>query len=250
MSEINERPVIVKIDEGEVIDSITTLNNKIISVDLFNGDINQFKTYSLKWNDTDKKFTISDFKPFTINYNLYSCIRYNTLYLNGDEVQMSLPELKNGFVVGTHIGEEIPSDELLSKQHEIKSERYTIKTKFNFIYVQMTGGVTDGFGTAKTRKSSLNTLGTANQIKGVCDKNDVKLGFSHYLTGSDQDPEAAGINQAKKFLNAIIGSETEVKDKTALDDGMIPMVIFMDNITQAGYYGSAPYGTIKSKETI
>ncbi len=250
MSKINERPVIIKINDGEIVNSVNALNSKTINIDLFNGDINQFNNYTLKFDQINNKFIIGEFIPFSVNYDLSSCLRYNTLYLNGEEAQMCYPNLKNGFVVGTHIGEEIPSDDLLSKRHEIKTEDFTVNAEFDFIYVQMTTGVMDNFGNKKNRKTSQNTLGTASQIKELCDKNDVKLGFSHYLTGSDQDPEAAGINQAKKFLKAIVGSETEIKDKTALEGGMIPMVIFMDNITQVGYYGSAPYGVIKSEEII
>lgn len=249
MGQINERPVIVKINEGEITNSVTALNRKYINVDLFNGTKETFNTYKLLWNQQTNKFNIGVFQPREYYFDLNSCRENGVYYLNGAKAEQML-DVDYELIVGTHIKEEIPTDELLSNQHIINCDGVEYNANLDFIYVQMTTGVTDNFGNKKNRKTSQNTLGTASQIKELCDKNDVKLGFSHYLTGSDQDPEAAGINQAKKFLKAIVGSETEIKDKTALEGGMIPMVIFMDNITQVGYYGSAPYGVIKSEEII
>jgi len=248
--EIDKKPVVVKIDDGELISSIGALNKKYVNIDLFNGDRASFNNYKLLWNSAQSKFTIGDFVCYDKNFNLGNCLQAGTLYLNGDDAIQ-----KNGkdMVVGTHI-EEKPADDLLSKRHKIKCSKYTVDAKFDFIYVQMTTGVPDDFGDEKYRKASENKQATANELKKSCDINKVRLGFSHYLTGypleNGMTAEQIGKAQAQKFLKSIVGSETRIEDSTALNGGMIPMVVFMDNVTQLGYYGAAPIGVKKDLENF
>lgn len=247
MVKIKDKPVIVKINFGEITNSASELKNKNISVDLFNGTQDSFNNYKLMWDETSKKFTIGAFYPNDGTFDIRNCSYNGSIYLNGERAEKLLGY---SLIVGTHIGEQTPTEDLISKQHIIKTPNGNINTKFDFTYVQMTTGVSDGFGEEKYRKTSENSLVTAGGAKDIC-KGKTRLGFSHYLTGNpESDPENIGRDQAKKFLKAIVGSENEVKDPSALIGGMIPMVVFMDNITQVGFYGASPIGVKKDLENF
>lgn len=247
---IKETPVIVKINEGEIISSAANTTKKFVSVDLFNSKRENYNNYKLSWNSSEKKFTIKDLIPMDKTFTLGSSLYNGVLLLNGEDAKS---KFNTDLVVGTHLGIEKPADDLLSKRHTIKCGEYSVDAKFDFVYVQMTEGVPDDFGDDEFRKSSENST-SANDIKVLCDKNNVRLGLSHYLTGHPLEDgisaEDIGKVQAHKFLKSIVGSETSVSDPTALQDGLRPIVMFMDNITQVGFYGSSPTGVKKDLETF
>lgn len=241
MSQIKETPIIVQINEGEITNSTNTVSNKSVPVDVFNGTKDSFNNQILK-RKQDGKYTIGNLIPFDSNFNLNNVMTNRVAYLNGEKTtQMVGYEL----IVGTHIGQTVPKEDLYTKEHIIKCPDYDISTRFNFVYVQMTTGVSDNFGEEKYRKSSQNNLGTGKSIKKMTEGKTV-VGFSHYLTGNPKgDPKAVGVDQAHKFLKSIFGSLDNIKKDSTLDGCMRPMVIFSDNITQVGYYGSAPIGIKK-----
>ena len=248
MSDIQATPVIVKIDEGTITNSVTTMNQAVTNIDLFNSKREDYKNYKLLLNGD--KFTVNgSFTPNDKDLTLGDGLSNGTLYLNGDAVNSKLD-----LVVGTHLGEVSPSNDLLANRHVIKCTNYDANAKLDFVYVQMTTGVPEEYGDPAYRKSSSNTTQTANEIKKMGDLNGVRIGFSHYLTGHPLDngmtAEAIGKAQAQKFLQAIVGSETSVADSTALNGGMIPIVVFVDNITTPGYYGAAPTGVKKELENF
>lgn len=248
MADINEKPIIVKINEGEITNSlITPVANTIFNIDLYNGNRDNFNEYKLIWDENNKKFKIGTSVPLPSNTVIVNNIYQGQLLLNGTKAEKIFGDT---FVAGTHLGEDAPTKDLIEKQHVIKCNEYNVNTKFDFIYVQMTTGVANDFGEDKYRKASDNKKTTASSLKKLCEGK-TRLGFSHYLVGNpDEDAKEIGRNQARKFLKSIVGSETEVKNKDNLNGGMPPMVIFMDNITQPGYYGAAPVGVKKDLENF
>lgn len=241
MSHIDETPIITSINEGEITSSLSSINNPIVKVDLFNGKNNDLNKYLMTFNPTDKKYTIGNLTPLNKNFYLGDCFINGELNLTKDSTQQTL-----GYhlIVGTHIGEQKPSTALLENIHTIKCDDTTIKAKFDFVYVQVTAGVSDSFGTVNYRKSSENTIDTPKNIKTACDRKGVKVGFTHYLTGNNHDAKDIGKNQARKFVDAILGNSAN-KDYSVLDGTMRPIVVFKDNITQVGFYGAAPIGVKK-----
>lgn len=251
MAEINKKPVIVKINRGEITNSVTTVNPTQYNVDLFNGTAESFENYKLVWDANAKNYKYGTFTPLSAELNLYDYMIDNTLKLNGADVDARMGK---SLIVGTHLPEQSVSDDLIKKQHIINCGEYNISAEFNFIYVQMTMGVSENFDEEKNRKTSENKYATAGELKNKCKQYNKKLGFSHYLTGYPTDgsktPEEIGRDQAKKFLKAIIGNDKEVTNPEILNGGLRPMVVFVDNITQVGYYGSAPIGVKKEKENF
>ena len=245
MSKTNEIPIITKINDGEITNSVTTLKQKNTNIDVYNCQSQYFDNCKLKWDGN--KFTVGDPVFVAKDFSLGVTQVNGTYYLNGETAQK-----KFGFelVTGTHVGEESISDDLINKEHKIKCNDIDISTKFDFVYVQMTTGVSDNFGKDNYRKSSENSFNTAKELKKQCDGK-ITLGFSHYLTGNpDADPEKIGKDQAHKFLKSILGSESTVSDPEILNGGLRPMVVFLDNITQVGYYGTAPIGLKKNLENF
>lgn len=250
MGNTNEKPVIVKINRGEIVNSVNSINQKQYNIDLFNGSSESFENYKLLWDAANKKFGYGTFTPKPANLNLNNYFFDDILRLNGDDVTNRMGE---SLIVGTHVGEQAITNDLIENQHTIKCDRYDVSAKFNFIYVQMTTGVSENFGEEKNRKSSENKYTTASELKQKC-AGKVKLGFSHYLTAfptnGTKTPDEIGRDQARKFLKSIVGSDKDVLTPENLNGGLRPMVIFVDNITQVGYYGAAPIGIKKENENF
>ncbi len=251
MGAIKEKPVIVNIGTGTPTDSTITLTKDTINVDLFNGSQSAYNQYVLKFDPASQKYIIGQFTPFANGVNLNDCMEYSTMYLNGPVAQKLLGY---DLIVGTHIGETLLSDGL-GKEQTIKMDGYDVKTKFDFVYVRMSTGVHDDFGDEKYRKSSEN-LDTASNLKKSATKNNLRVGFYHYLTGypiNNKTSEEIGKDQARKFLEKILkydANTDQIGDPEALNGGMIPMVVFADNITEANYYGAAPVGVKKELDNF
>ena len=256
MTTIKETPVFVNIGEGTVTNTTLTNTdeNNRIKIDVFNGDRNSFKSYVMKKNPNDNKFTLGTFTPFDSTFNLGDCLQNGTMYLNDNQPNSKRP---CDLVVGTHIGQALPSDEL-NKKLTIKMSTHNVEAKMDFVYVNMTTGVNDSFGKDSRYAKRDNNKVSASDIRNKLDTFDnIKCGFYHYLTGfptssNKMTNKQIGEDQALKFLKAIAGYDetTKTLDTKTLDGALVPVVIFMDNVTQANYFGAAPNGVKKNLDNF
>ena len=251
MSTVDKKPTIVNFGRGKLTNTAITLNNEMAKIDLFNGTKETFQNYQLQYDVNTKKYKLGDFKPFDENVNINYNVYQSTMYLNGPEVKAKTTS-QIEFIVGTHIGEQTLNEGLDKKRISIKMDNYTIDTKLNFIYVQMTTGVPETTDyDKKYRKTSQNTI-SAQQIKDSA--GNLRVGFSHYLTGYPtetlDDAKELGKKQAQKFLEAILGPDKNITKNRVLDGCMPPMVVMLDNVTEVNYYGPAPIGVLKNLENF
>jgi hypothetical protein len=248
MANIDEQPKIINIGTGEITNTTISMTEKLMNVDVFNGTRKTFDQYVMKMNDQGTKYTIGPYVAREKEFALNDCMLNGTIYLNTPEATKVLGD-GNEVVAGTHIGETSIS-EGLKKEQTLKFDGYDIKTNLDFVYVRMSTGVSSEYGEENYRKSSENVT-PATDIKKAA--GNMRVGFYHYLTGYAPTDNAKEIGkaQAQHFLKQIVGYDpTDGKINNNLNGTMVPMVVFVDNITEANYYGSAPNGVKKNLENF